>query len=412
MRRGQFPNPTFLNKAEGIKKERHTRFVVIAVIVTVLILAGVFIKIGADMQSVYERDFPDLVGAATSTSTENTETERSYAELPTSSEQTEETGGETEEILAPVIVTETVEETIDMTDLTAQVFTEQDPFYFRNSYPLQTISHEQRDVLLDYLKQSVQDYIMSNPNERICFRYINLDNGETTGINDLEPIIPAGAFALPIEMTYWHRVSLGFGDPDYTVTYDGSYVPGNSSVIVSDYPVGKMFYLRTLANMAVSRNDDYALSVILDRCYGIDTVWSYISGISGYINYTEPSTYTDYRGILMSGEGRTSCYDMAAYAEALYYGYIRDPETYRPLINDLYYSEIRSPFSTSFGEDTPVLHVSGRNETFNAYTDIAIIDAEEPIVLIVYSECSSLDRAQTIQADISGLVAQYIDSCH
>ena len=380
-------------------------------IVVLIALTAVFIRIGANMQRIYEREYPDLVGAATATTvqTEAEETEPSSA--GDISETTEVT--ETSEIvLAPVIATETTEETVDITDLSAQEFVEPEPFYFRTSYPLQTISHEQRDVLLDYLKQDILNYISSNPNERICVRYINLDNGETTGVNDLEPIIPAGAFALPIEMTYWHRVDMGFGSPNYIITYDGSYVPGNSSAIASTWPAGKMFYLRTLASLAITDNDDYALSVILERSNGIETVWNYISGISGYVDYTGNATYSDYLGTLMSGPGRSSCYDMAAYARELYFSYIREPEVFQPLINDLYYSNVNSPFTTSFGEDVPVLHVMGRNESFHAYTETAIIDASEPIVLIVYSECSSFDRAQTIQADISGMVARYLDSCH
>lgn len=411
MRRGQYPNPTFLNKAEGIRKNRHTKMIVIISIIVLICLAALLIRIGANMQELYEQEYPDLVGAATATTAE-TSPETSEASPFIYETEPVEVTQETEPVLAPVIVTETTVETIDITDLSAQEFVEQEPFYFRNSYPLQTVSHEQRDVLLDYLKQDIQNYIGNNPSERICFRYVNLDNGETMGINDLEPIVPAGSFALPIEFTFWHRVAMGYSSPNYIITYDGSAVPGNSSAIASTYPAGKMFYLRTLANLAVTTNDDYALSVVLDRCSGISTVWSYISGISGYTNYTENSTYTDYAGTLMSGPNRTSCYDMTAYAQALYFGYIREPATYQPLMNDLYYTSIRSPFTTSFGEDTPVLHVSGRNETFHAYTDIAIIDSSEPIVLIVYSECSSLDRAQTIQADISGMVAAYLNSCH
>ena len=411
MRRGQYPNPTFLNKAEGIRKNRHTKMIVIISIIVLICLAALLIRIGANMQELYEQEYPDLVGAATATTAE-TSPETSEASPIIYETEPVEVTQETEPVLAPVIVTETTVETIDITDLSAQEFVEQEPFYFRNSYPLQTVSHEQRDVLLDYLKQDIQNYIGNNPSERICFRYVNLDNGETMGINDLEPIVPAGSFALPIEFTFWHRVAMGYSSPNYIITYDGSAVPGNSSAIASTYPAGKMFYLRTLANLAVTTNDDYALSVVLDRCSGISTVWSYISGISGYTNYTENSTYTDYAGTLMSGPNRTSCYDMTAYAQALYFGYIREPATYQPLMNDLYYTSIRSPFTTSFGEDTPVLHVSGRNETFHAYTDIAIIDSSEPIVLIVYSECSSLDRAQTIQADISGMVASYLNSCH
>ena len=411
MRRGQYPNPTFLNKAEGIRKNRHTKMIVIISIIVLICLAALLIRIGANMQELYEQEYPDLVGAATATTAETSPETSEASPFIYETEPVEVTEA-TDPVLAPVIVTETTVETIDITDLSAQEFVEQEPFYFRNSYPLQTVSHEQRDVLLDYLKQDIQNYIGNNPSERICFRYVNLDNGETMGINDLEPIVPAGSFALPIEFTFWHRVAMGYSSPNYIITYDGSAVPGNSSAIASTYPAGKMFYLRTLANLAVTTNDDYALSVVLDRCSGISTVWSYISGISGYTNYTENSTYTDYAGTLMSGPNRTSCYDMTAYAQALYFGYIREPATYQPLMNDLYYTSIRSPFTTSFGEDTPVLHVSGRNETFHAYTDIAIIDSSEPIVLIVYSECSSLDRAQTIQADISGMVAAYLNSCH
>ena len=385
--------------------------IVIISIIVLICLAALLIRIGANMQELYEQEYPDLVGAATATTAETSPETSEASPFIYETEPVEVTEA-TDPVLAPVIATETTVETIDITDLSAQEFVEQEPFYFRNSYPLQTVSHEQRDVLLDYLKQDIQNYIGNNPSERICFRYVNLDNGETMGINDLEPIVPAGAFALPIEFTFWHRVAMGYSSPNYIITYDGSAVPGNSSAIASTYPAGKMFYLRTLANLAVTTNDDYALSVVLDRCSGISTVWSYISGISGYTNYTENSTYTDYAGTLMSGPNRTSCYDMTAYAQALYFGYIREPATYQPLMNDLYYTSIRSPFTTSFGEDTPVLHVSGRNETFHAYTDIAIIDSSEPIVLIVYSECSSLDRAQTIQADISGMVAAYLNSCH
>ena len=412
MRRGQYPNPTFLDKAEGIRKHRKTVLLTVIAAAVLAVALVLLIRAGADMQERYRNEYPDLVGAATSTTSETTEV-GAYLTEPVAV-TTEETVPETSEetVPAPVIVTETTETTVDITDLSAQVFEEQEPFYFKNSYPLQFVSHERRDVLLDYLKQDILGYIDGCTGERICFSYINLKNGETTGVNDLEPIVPAGSFALPIALTYWHRVSMGFGSPDYVVTYDGSYVPGNSSGITSVWPAGKMFSLRTLANLAVTQNDDYALSVILDRSNGIETVWQYVSGISGYVNYLTDSTYTDYSGVIMNGPGRTSCYDMAAYARYLYFSYITDPDTWQPLINDMYYSGIRSPFTTSFGEDTPVLHISGRNETFHAYTDIAIIDASEPIVLIVYSECSSLDRAQTIEADISAYVAGYLRACH
>ena len=410
--RGYYPNPTFLTKAENIRKNRFIRTIVIVSVVVVLILIGLFINYGARMQAQYAENYPDLVGFATETTIETTSTEPTTETLEViATEETSETTAETT-ILAPVIVTEATTESVNLEDLSATVFEEGEDFHFRTSYPLQTITHEQRDVLLDSLKQNVLDYTTANSNERICFRYINLDNGETTGVNDLDPIVPAGAYALPIELTFWYRVNQGYSSPNYVYTYDGSYMPGSASYITSTYPAGKMFYYRTLANLAIARNDNFALNVILERSGGMDTVWGFVSSISGYINYNSDSTYYNHRRVLPRGSGRTSCYDMAAYARYLYYGYLSDPDIYQPLINDLYNSEVASPFATAFGEDATVLHVSGRNESFNAYTDVAIIDAEEPIALIVYCECSSYDRAQTIQADIATFVAQHLDACH
>ena len=57
MRRGQYPNPTFLNKAEGIKKERHTKFVVGTAAVVLIALTAIFIRIGANMQKLYEQEY-------------------------------------------------------------------------------------------------------------------------------------------------------------------------------------------------------------------------------------------------------------------------------------------------------------------------------------------------------------------
>ena len=69
MRRGQYPNPTFLNKAEGIKKERHTKTIIAVAIVVFVALTALFIRIGANMQRLYEDQYPDLVGAATAATT-------------------------------------------------------------------------------------------------------------------------------------------------------------------------------------------------------------------------------------------------------------------------------------------------------------------------------------------------------
>ena len=362
------------------------------------------------MQKIYAERFPELVGAGTSEATTKETTEESTTTIEETTEETIETT-----ILAPVIQDipeEIIPEVTEQINV-ADAFEETDPVYFLNSHPLQTISHEERDVKLDVLKQQVQDFITNNPNERISFRYVNLSSNETLGINDLTPILPGASIALPIELVYYSRVSTGYLFPRSTATYYGEVDRGGSSFIADTYAPGKPFYLRTLANLAISQNDNIALSYIINALGGdIPKFWPYVADISNYINFTSNVTYTNSNGDQVRGDGRTSCYDMAEYASFLYFGYKNDPELYQPMINDMASSTVFSPYRTSFGEDALILHVAGRNEDMNSYTDVAIIDCEEPIVLVINCECSNYERGVEIQTILSNYVAQYISSCH
>ncbi|MBO4242544.1 MAG: serine hydrolase [Clostridiales bacterium] len=413
------PNPTFLTKAVEIKEKRHNRIKIAIIVIAVLSLLTIFVIKVASMQQVYRERFPELVGAGTATAAETAESSESseQEEIPVTetAEASEET---TEDILAPVVVQddEPTEETTASEETeqnnAPDVFVESDPVYFSDSYPLQTISHEDRDVELDQLKQDVINYMDLYSNERICFRYVNLSSNETLGINDLDPIVPGGAITLPVSIAYYERIDKGWTYPTSVVTYQGEEAPEGSSYIADTYEAGKQFYLRTCANLAVTMNDNLALQYMLDSMGGLENNWSAISSISSYINYTDSVIYTDFEGELQRGPHRTSAYDLAAYAEYLYTAYINDPDLYQPLINDLAASEKPTGIRTAFGEDTLILHMSGTDVEYSAYTDVAIIDAEEPVILVIYCECSSADRAATIQADLATYLARYLTYCH
>ncbi len=423
----KYPNPTFLQKASSVKRARHTRVLIILTVLCVLTLITVFIANVAAMQREYAERFPELTGAATST-TKKTETTPSSSRkartttasssetAPTTAEPTPETsftvGPATTTPTPETTPSETSEETSETTqDNSADILPEED-VYLRDSHSLQTVTHEERDVLLDSLKQAVTDYAKACPEEKICFRYINLSSNETLGFNDLEPFIPAGAFSLPIEMVYYDRVSQGLSSLDAVYRYDGEAAPGNSSYITDTYQPGKYFTMRTLANYAVTRNDNIALSKIIDQAGGMNFIWPTLRDISSYISYDKNITYYDGKGNQQSGKGRTCAYDMANYCRALYYGLINEPAKYRHLINDLAVSEVPTGYRTAFGNDALILHCSGANDETGSYTDIAIIDGDEPIVVVISCECSSRDRAMTIQADIATYVARFISMCH
>ena len=416
----KYPNPTFLQKAAGIKKKRHTRAIVISAVIVVMGLLLTFVLWGAHMQDIYREQYPDMVGAGTSTtssadgtSEESSETEETSEETTTT--ETSETG------LAPIVASsETTEPDSTEDDPDASVpqndapdaLPEYEEVVFRTSHPIQTITHEERDVLLDSVKQQIINYMNDNEDERISFRYVNLASNESMGLNDLTPVIPAGAYALPAGITYCEMLAEGSISALTTHIYMGEDAPGNNSWIVDNYEAGKQFYLGSCVELSVTQNDSLAFSWMLDDIGGTDAVWDNMSSVSGYVNYTNNVTYTDYTGMVMRGPGRTCVYDLTAYMEYLYYGYINTPDTYLPLISAMNDSEMPTPYTTSFGTDTTILHISGRNEESDSYTDIAIIDGDEPIIIAISCECSSYDRACTIMADLSGYLQQYIEACH
>lgn len=411
----KYPNPTFLDTAENLKKTRRKRTLIIIVCLVVVVLVFLFVLKMASLQEQYRKDYPELVGAATATYTSY---ERVITSRTTAPTETEATTTESETtVLLPTIITTTIEEETEPTEETEQnnapdIFDEaEENTYFLNYHPYQVITHDLRDQYLDDLKLAVSGYINDYPGDaRICFSYRNLKSNETMGINDLEPIVPAGSFALPLEIAFYEKV---YDNSIYLydiATFQNTIGP-SSGYIVSNYDVGKQFYLRALANYAIVHSDTVALNLLLAKAGGLDSLIPIVNGISGYIDFTGEVVYQDYQGNSLRGTGRTCAYDMTLYAEYLYNGYINNPEEYQYLINDLAASEVETPLSTVFEGDL-ILHVSGRNDDVGAYTDVAIIDGDEPIVLCIYVECESYERAQLIENDIATFTESFISSCH
>ena len=417
MRRRYDPNPTFLTKASGIKQKRHTRAVITLVVIAVLSLITVFVMWGAHMQSVYRDKFPDMVGFATASHTHWTQTDRTTeSESETTTSETSEEVTETTALM-PFIPTPTPAETAEITESTAQdnspdPLPSYDPVVFSTSHPVQSVSHEQRDMMLEGLQQTIISYNNEHSDARICFRYVNLASNETLGVNDLSPIVPAGLWELPTAIRYCELVAEGSVDPYRAdLMYYGDGDPANSW-IAATYEYGKEFYMGTCVDLFLTRNDALALAYVEARIGSYEDIIETASGISNYISFGSVVTYTDYTGTVMRGGFRSCVYDLAALMEYAYYGYLNNNETFLPLMGGMNNSLMPTPFRTAFGEDTLILHICGRNDDTHSYTDVAIIDGEEPIILAISVECSSQDYGNTIMADLAGFVAEYISACH
>ncbi len=420
----RYPNPTFLNKASDIRYKRGRLTIIIVTCLVVLLTVILFVAKISSMQDFYREKYPDLVGAATTEENTADFTIKDYDAIASDNmtETSATTVAETTEttVLGPIIGETTSETTTEESTTATQNnspdgFKPEENIYFSNYYPLQTISHEERDMALDVLKQEISDYIKEHSeDERIAFRYVNLNSNETLGCNDLEIILPSASYILPIEMLYYKGITDGIYSTIEVRTYQGETIPGGRSYIAENYEPGKQFYMRNLASIAVKNNDYLAINYLLNYMGGIESISSSLYEMGGYIDYSDKYTYEDYTHALINSTYTSSCYDMTQYMRTFYYDYHRDSSTYQQLLNDLANSNINSGISNIFSADNNnlILNVTGTDDNRHAYFAMALIDGEEPFIVAVYAECDSADRAGVIQSDLSTYLLRFISNCH
>ena len=410
------PNPTFLKKAEGIKTSRKRRTLIIILVLVVLTFAIVFVRSIASAQEQYRLMYPGLVGAATSTTTAYSEYQRP---VHTTTETTTETTtvATTTQLHAILAATPTPPPDPEATAATSQnnspdPFSEYKNFTF-NAPGVLTATYQERAVGLDELKERINTYQKNHPDMRICYEFISLNTGDRLGVDELDPVVPSGAMAIPIELIYYEQNAGITGPLSEVVTYDGNYNGSrSSSYIAKTYSYGKQFYMRTILNYAVCKNDSIALNYVIDKIGGLDEAIKAVDEISNYISYNDSVIYTDYRGREYRAPGTISCYDMGNYISYMYRQYINDPQVSQRLFNDLADNEMESPLSAAFPPGTQILHVLGRNTERGAYLECAIVDYNEPIAIIIYVESSSPDAAGTAIATIGSYTKQYVEMCY
>ena len=410
------PNPTFLKKAEGIRSSRKKRTLIIILVLVVITFAIVFISSVASAQEQYRLMFPGLVGAATSTTTAYSEYKRP---VHTTTETTTEvttvaTTTLPHAILAatPTPVPEYDDSPGGSQDNAPDLFTEDRNFSF-SPMGVQTATYQERAVGLEELKEKVTNYQNSHKNMRICFDFLSLSTGDHLGIDELDPVVPSGAMAIPFEIVYYDKIAGKTAPLSRTVTYDGNYKGSkSSSYIAKNYTYGKSFYMRTILNYAISKNDSIALNYVLDEIGGLEEAVKAVDAISNYISYNDAVIFKDYRGREYRAPGTVSCYDMSNYMSYMYREFINNPQINQRLINDLAANEIDSPLKDAFPANTRILHVLGRNTDRGAYLECAIVDYNEPVILIIYVEAGSPSAAGTAIATIGGYTQQYLESCY
>ena len=411
------PNPTFLKKAEGIRTSRKKRTLIIILVLLVVTFVIVFISSIASAQENYRLMYPGLVGAATSTTTEYSKYQRP---VHTTTESTTEVTTTATTTLPHAIIAATptplpynVETGETSQDDEPSPFMEDRNFSFK-PIGVQTATYQERAVYLEELKEKIVAYQRNHPNIRICFDFVSLPSGEHLGIDELEPVLPSGAMAIPFEIVYYDQVAGITGPLSEQVVYKAGDkgFDYSASYISKTFKPGKGFYMRTILNYAIVKNDSIALNYIIEKLGGIDAAIEAVNEISGYISYNDSVLYHDYRGKEFRAPGTISWYDMGNYISYMYKVFINNPQTNQRLINDLASSEIESPLAAAYPQDTRILHVLGRNTDRGAYLECAIVDYYEPVAVVIYVEAASTDTAGTAIATIGGYTQQFIQACY
>ena len=220
------PNPTFLKKAEGIKTSRKKRTVIIIVVMLLLTFAVVFISSMASAQNRYRLMYPGLIGAATSTTTEYSAYQRPVHTTTETTTEATTTATTTEQLHAILAATPTPIPEEQETAHTSQnnspdPFTEDRNFSFKPA-GIQIATYQERAVYMDELKERIVKYQKSHSNMRICYEFISLSSGERLGVDELDPVVPSGAMAIPLEIVYYDSIAGVTGPLSKQITYDGT----------------------------------------------------------------------------------------------------------------------------------------------------------------------------------------------
>lgn len=292
---------------------------------------------------------------------------------------------------------------------------------FPQSYPLQTVTHAERDQAYSSLKHAVKKYIEDNSDARIGFYYINLNTNEAFGYNEAQPFVVGSSIYLPLTMLMYDDVRAGTRTMDIAIPFSKSNLPGDTLTNMGDIPEGKQFYMWQLAYLALSEGDSAAMNILLDQFAPEldengdpkeDDLIERMTKLSSSVDFTAVQNYHDYKGVQQSGKYRSAPYDLATFAKLLYWRYISYPDVYQNMINALGSSDRNCGVTRQIPASATVLHRPGKNEDFHSESDVAIILATEPVVICVTVEAETPEKAQEIQAALGALVYNFINHCH
>lgn len=280
--------------------------------------------------------------------------------------------------------------------------------------PVQTVDAATRAANLETLKTQITDYL-GQQSGRYSMYYINMNNGESIGVNENAPIVAASSIKIAYNTYLYEKVESGELSMDEKMKYNAAPYPDgdleSGTGTIQNSADGTEFSLQEVSHLSITISDNCGTNMVLRRLGGEDAVNNnYLKSISSIVDYREKVQYTDYTGKVSEGRRRTSSIDLAKYAEHTYQDWTRNQELYQPLIDDLCNTEYNWGVPQGVPASVKVAHKVGFNTTYGANNDIAIVFGTEDYVLCVMTESGDEQKAHNIIGEVSRMVYEYVES--
>lgn len=429
------PKSNYIGEARRIKRNRMFIRIIVAGAVILILSFAIFFKYILSMKKDIDSEFTGTSATTVRPTTENTEPSSDVtdpSETPISDTETIPPTSETDTPSEPDNTSET-EDTGTTTapdgsegtegsgeDTTATTtvnllpddWSDRPSVLFPEKYPLQTVTHAQRDQSYSSLKHSVKQYIEEHKDARIGFYYINLNTSEAFGYNEAQPFVVGSSVYLPLTMMLYDDVRAGTRSLDVALAFQKSYLSEKTTSKMKDVPDGKQFFLYQLAYLALCDGDSAAMGMVLDQMGDMDALMTRFSQMCSCVDYMATQNYFDYSGKQQTGDHRSSAFDLASFAEMLYWRYMSYPEDYQDLIDALGNADRTEGIGKGIPSDVLFLHRSGSNSDFHSESDVGIMLGAEPCVVCVTVEAATPAEAKEIQSALGALVYNFISYCH
>ena len=278
----------------------------------------------------------------------------------------------------------------------------------------QTVDAATRSANLTALQTKITEYLASQ-NGRYGVYYINMNNGETLGVKETQPIVAASSIKIAYNTYLYEKAASGEISLDEKMKYNaaaypqGDYEGGTGNI--QNSADGTEYTVQEVSHRSITISDNCGTNMVLRRLGGEDAVNNnYLKTISAVVDYRSKVEYTDYAGNTQNGRRRTSAIDLAKYAEHLYKDYRGNETHYQPLIDDLCNTEYNWGVPAGVPGTVKVAHKVGFNTSYGANNDVAIVFGSEDYVLCVMTESGDGQKAQDIIGEVSKMIYEYVES--